>query len=67
MSKTPYFDAYMRGERSVDYKRKRNWDNFVSRWRKLSSFQKMTTSTGLTFTIRPGTYYINNPICMENP
>jgi hypothetical protein len=66
MSDTSYFDAYMRGERSRDYKRKREWDDFVRRCSKLISFQKMTTSTGLTFTIRPGTYYINNPICMEN-
>ena len=38
MSDTSYFDAYMRGERSRDYIRKRKWDDFVIRWRKLSSF-----------------------------
>jgi len=62
MSETPYFDAYMRGERSRDYKRKREWDDFVRRWMKLSSFQKMTTSTGLTFTIPPGTYTLNSTV-----
>jgi hypothetical protein len=66
MSNTPYFDAYMRGERSRDYKKKREWDDFVRRWIKLGSFQQVTTSTGLTFTIRPGTYTIDRIILPPN-
>ena len=78
MSDTSYFDAYMRGERSRDYKRKREWDDFVSRYSIHISLirgsmpnlvaddfvgvQPMTTSTGQTFTLRPGTYTLNSTV-----
>ena len=52
MSETPYFDAYMRGERSKSYK----WRNYEY-WRNPCREVEPTLQT---ITIPPGTYYIDN-------
>jgi len=76
MSDTSYFDAYMRGERSRDYKLKvagfgpilisltgRSMPNLMAY--DLTGVQPMTRPTGQTFTLRLGPCTINNRITIS--